>query len=113
MEIQILETSDALTRVALRGRLDTPGVDAIETRFNAALLPRAKNAIVDLSEVSFLSSMGLRMLLTAAKGLQRSGARLVLVSSRPLVDEALRHTALHELIPVVADVPAAAALLRA
>lgn len=113
MQISRLEQADDLTRIALKGRLDTPGVDAVEARFNAALIPRAKNAIVDLTEVSFLSSMGLRMLLAAAKALQRSGARLVLVADDPLVDEALRHSALHELIPVAADASAAAALLQA
>src|SRR5262245_18644886 len=112
MELQIIERSDEVTRVALRGRLDTLGVDAVEARFNAATIPRAKNTIVDLSEVTFLSSMGLRMLLTAAKALQRSGARLVLVSAGPTVGEALRHSALHELIPLATDVTSATAMLR-
>jgi anti-anti-sigma factor len=112
MEIKHIEHADDVTRVALKGRLDTLGVDAIEARFNAALVPRGKHSIVDLSEVEFLSSLGVRMLLTAAKALKRKGARLVLVGARPLVGEALRHSAIDQLIPVAADSSAAAALLR-
>jgi anti-anti-sigma factor len=112
MQIKHIEHAEDVTRVALKGRLDTPGVDAIEARFNAAILPRAKDAIVDLSEVEFLSSMGVRMLLTAAKGLQRKGARLVPVAAQPLVGEALRHSAIDQVIPVAADSAAATTLLR-
>jgi anti-anti-sigma factor len=109
--MRIDEQGAELTRVTLAGRLDTAGVDQVETRLTAAVATPRKNAIIDLSEVEFLSSMGIRMLLTLAKALDRAGARLVLVAPRPLVDEALRHSALDELIPVAADASAAEALL--
>jgi len=107
MELQVIEQTAAFTHVALVGRLDTPGVDRVETRFNAALVNPRRHAIVDLSAVEFLSSMGVRMLLAAAKALGRSGTRLVLVAPRPLVEGALRHSAIDELIPVRADLAAA------
>jgi anti-anti-sigma factor len=110
MELEIVERSDTLVRLALTGRLDTGGVDAVETRFNAAL-GRSGHVVVDLSGVTFLSSMGVRLLLTAAKVLDRRGARLVLAAAQPLVEQALRHAAIDEIIPVVADTEEAQALL--
>lgn len=107
MELKIIEQTDALTHVALLGRLDTRGVDLVENRFNAALVPAGRHAIVDLSGVEFLSSMGVRMLLAVAKALGRSGSRMVLVAPRPLVEGALRHTAIDELVPVRADAASA------
>jgi anti-anti-sigma factor len=110
MEMEILEESPALTRLALKGRLDTDGVDRVETRLNA-VLARDKDGVVDLSAVTFLASMGIRMLLVAAKMLDREGRRLVLIAPRPLVEQALRHTSLDELIPVARDLQGALALL--
>jgi len=107
MELKLIEQTDAFTHVALFGRLDTSGVDQIEPRFNAMLVSAHRHAIVDLSAVEFLSSMGVRMLLAAAKALNRSGSRLILVAPRPLVEGALRHSAIDELIPVRADLAAA------
>jgi anti-anti-sigma factor len=110
MELQVLEESPSLTRVSLKGRLDTDGVDRIETRLNATLA-RDKDGIIDLSLVTFLASMGIRMLLTAAKMLDRRGCRLVLIAPQPLVEQALKHTALDEIIPVARDLESAMALL--
>ena len=106
MQLNIIEQSPELILVGLVGRLDTAGVDQVETRFNAAL-HATRNAIVDLSAVEFLSSMGVRMLLAAAKALARGGRRMVLVAPRPLVEGALRHTAIDEIIPVRADMAGA------
>jgi anti-anti-sigma factor len=112
MEMSILEQSDSLTRVALLGRLDTAGVDQIELKFNAAIAPRGKNTVVDFSGVTFLSSMGVRMLLTMARSLNHRKARLVLQAPQELVLESIRHAALEDLIPVAADEAAARALLQ-
>ena len=107
MELKVIEQTDVFTHVALVGRLDTPGVDRVESRFNAALFNPRRHALVDLSAVEFLSSMGVRMLLAASKVLSRSGARMVLVAPRPLVEGALRHSAIDELLPVCADLASA------
>jgi anti-sigma B factor antagonist len=112
MELDVLEESPTMTRLALKGRLDTAGVDRVETRLNATL-SRGKHAVVDLSEVTFLASMGIRMLIAAAKMLNRRGSRLVLVAPRPLVDQALKHSSLDEIIPVAQDMEGAKALLGA
>jgi len=112
MELEILEQSPTLTRVALKGRLDTAGVDKVEARLNAALA-HDKHGVVDLSGVTFLASMGIRMLIGGAKMLNRRGKKLVLIAPRPLVDQALKHTALDDIIPVAQDLDAALVLLNA
>jgi anti-sigma B factor antagonist len=111
MNLGPVEALPHRTVVSLSGRLDTLGVESIETSFNAAVVARRVDAIVDLSGVEFLSSMGVRMLLTAAKALQRAGARLVLAAPGPLVDGALRHSSLAQVIRVSPDRDAAAAWL--
>jgi anti-anti-sigma factor len=110
MELEIQEQTSSFTRIALTGRLDTVGVDKIGTRVNAALAG-GTHGIIDLSGVTFLASLGIRLLLTAAKMLDRRGYRLVLVAPQPVIAQALRHSSLDELIPVAPDLGSALALL--
>jgi anti-sigma B factor antagonist len=104
---------DGISRVVLRGRLDTPGVGEIETRFTATLVPPARPAVVDLSDVDFVSSMGLRLLIGTARALALRKAKLVLFGARPLVAETLATAGLSGLIPMAADEAEALALARA
>ncbi|MET1082760.1 MAG: STAS domain-containing protein [Burkholderiales bacterium] len=100
MEIQVMDLGNA-AKIALLGRLDTPGVDQIETRFTASVVPAGKHAVVDLSGVTFVSSMGIRMLITTARSLSLKKAKMVLVGAQPLVKESLDHVSLSDIIPIV------------
>lgn len=111
MELQVVPNDDNLTLVALSGRLDTHGVDVIETKLTSVVVPARRHTVLDLSDVELLTSLGVRMLITLAKTLDRSGARLVLVAPQELVREALKHSAIDEIIPVCEDRAAADALL--
>ena len=42
-------------KIILAGRLDSAGVDGIELRFGAVIIPVGKHTVVDLTEVSFLA----------------------------------------------------------
>lgn len=97
-------TSDvgSTLKVALQGRLDTAGVDRIETRFTATVVPARRPTIVDLSAVPFVSSMGIRMLLSAARALSRDGVSLALYGAQPVVHDTLR-SVIADVIPLVAD----------
>ena len=111
MELEITENTETLTHVALKGRLDTEGVDRVETRFNA-LLSSGGDGLVDLSGVTFLSSLGIRLLLGAAKMLDRRGATMVLIAPGEMVAEALKHSSIDEIIPVEPDLASARGRLR-
>ena len=101
MEMEVTELDGKAIRIALRGRLDTPGVDQIETRFSASIVPGGHQAIVDLSEVSFIASMRLRMFITVARSASKKGGRLVLLSPQAMVNEVFTNAALSDIIPVV------------
>lgn len=113
-----LSTSDIaadVAGIALRGRLDTPGVDQVETRFTATAAGAAgggKHVIVDLSAVEFVGSMGIRMFITVAKSLQRQKRKLVLHSAQPLVREVFETVALNDIVPVAANADAALRTVR-
>jgi anti-anti-sigma factor len=64
-------------------------------------MPKAQNTIVDLSKVSFIASLGIRMLLTTARGLAGRGAKFVMYGANPAVMEIFETTALSDIIPIL------------
>lgn len=109
MELKVIESSEKLTYVALVGRLDLAGVQAVELKFNAQIASRKVSGIVDLSGVTFIASLGMRMLLTAAKTIKANGGKLVVVKPQPLVEEALKAAGLDALMLITASVEEAKA----
>ncbi len=104
MELRVNDQQTAYRHLTLVGRLDTRGVDSVEIKFNALIGPKAKNVLLDFGEVSFLSSMGIRMLLTMARVCSRNGGVMVVLNPQPLVHEAMQHASLDDLIPVVTSI---------
>ena len=102
LEIEVTYTAN-IARVKLRGRLDTPGVDRVEAKFTAAVVPEGRNTVVDLSEVSFIASMGLRMFIGLAKALKRNNAKLVLFAPQSQVNEIFNTVVMREIMPIVVD----------
>ncbi|MEJ2229902.1 MAG: hypothetical protein P8X46_01815 [Nitrospirales bacterium] len=49
----------------------------MELQFTANTIAQRKPTLVDLSELEYIASLGLRMLITAAKALLRHGLKLV------------------------------------
>ena len=113
MELRLIETSDELTHLALIGRLDIAGVGGIETKFTGYTSARHKTTLVDMSEVTFLSSLGIRLLLGVAKSLQANGLRLILINPQANIRETLTLSSLDQIIPIVASKEEALGLANA
>ena len=112
MELQLGNEIDGVLNLSLVGRLDTPGVDRIETPLTARLVPRGASAMIDLSQVTFIGSGGIRMFITIARALSRKGGKLVLYGAQPLVAQVFETTSLNQIVPVRSDATAAAAAVR-
>ena len=80
-ELKVAETADDYTHMILIGRLDVDGASAIEREFMAYTTARRHHLLVDMSGVSFLGSMGLRLLLVAGKALSHESKILVLFNA--------------------------------
>ena len=111
MNIEVTPLNPSLNLLKLQGRLDALAVDRVETQVNAAAVAPGHDLLVDLHEVEFLASMGIRMLITAARSLKSKGARMVLFGAQPLVQEVLEHVAIDQIVPLVASEAAACALV--
>jgi len=113
MRMEIVDLADGLVNVTLVGRLDALEVQRIEADLVARIVPRGARAIVDLSRLDFISSMGLRMFTTIAREVARNNGKLVLYSPQPWVNVIFTTAELHSVIPVCADAASAAVRARA
>jgi anti-sigma B factor antagonist len=110
MGVVITEVA-GVTKAELSGRLDTASVGQVETSFISGIVPKAQNTVVDLSQVTFIASLGIRMLLSAARVLSRGNAKFVLYGANAAVMTVIETTALSDIIPVfVSEADAMAAL---
>jgi len=100
VEMTVVNLGEDLIKVGLVGRLDSPGVGKVEAQLLSQLVPAAGNAIIDLSSVDFVSSMGIRMLVSAAKGLRARQAKLALFGAQPRVLRVLEAVALQQIVPI-------------
>ncbi|MEZ5735455.1 MAG: STAS domain-containing protein [Novosphingobium sp.] len=99
-DVRFVEVSGA-TKAIVDGRLDAASVDALETRFLSGVMASGSNAIVDLSGVSFIASLGIRMLLSAARALRNRDRKLAIFGASAVVMEIIQSTALSDVIPVL------------
>ena len=105
------ETMDGgITRVVLDGRLDIQGAAAIDLKMNV-LAGSSKFLLVDLRNVSFIGSMGLRSLVAPAQAIRRRGGKMALLAPVPMVEEVLKASNIEQIIPIVPDLESAAAVL--
>ena len=110
-EFREVSGEDAV-RYELSGRLDSASVEQIEAKLTASARGRPGNVMFDLQQVSFVGSLGIRMLISTARTLQREGRRLVLVGVQPQVMDVFETVALSELIPIAANPDEATQLLE-
>ena len=112
MDMNVNETADGVTHVALDGRFDIAGAQEVDGRF-AEVAAAAKVLVIDLSKVSFLASLGVRTLMVSAKTIIRRGAFIGVAGAGEGVEKVLRLTGFDELVGLYPDVGAATAALTA
>lgn len=103
MKMTILERDDNITLVALTGRLDTSGVEEISESFSDALKSANQSTIIDLSQIDFLGSQGLGLLIGNGKWLKKSGHKMLLLHPTELVESVIRTTRLDRVLPILHD----------
>jgi anti-anti-sigma factor len=91
-------------RVRGRGELDVATASRLEAALDPLVDSGASLIVLDLSEVSFLDSSGLRTIVRTATALEDAGGRLVIDGVSPAVSRVLEVTGLLERLR--ADAPA-------
>ncbi len=98
MNIVVTENGTAIT-LALSGRLDTLSSPELSTAINSAL-EKSNQLILDFTELDYISSAGLRVLLTAQKQLTGTGS-MTLSHVNSTVQDILDMTGFSDILTIV------------
>lgn len=108
MRIEQVSLPGDFLLVKLTGPLDIAGAGEIEAPLTAITGQHGK-VIVDLANVTFLASIGIRILVKAARAVGSKKGRFVVFAPTDEARRILRSTGIDTIIPVVADQAAAIA----
>ena len=92
--------------VSAEGRIDFAGAQALEAAVAPALAPESgvRGLVIDLAHVDYISSVGLRVLMVAAKALRARKASIAIASLKPIVAEIVEISRFHHVVDVRRDV---------
>ena len=111
MKIDVVDEQNGITKLVLTGSMDIKGALEVDPQFSE--ISKTKNkVIVDLKDVDFLASLGMRTLVSSAKLLMEKGGKLVLVNPQAGVEKAIKSARIDTIIPIASDLNAAIALFR-
>jgi anti-sigma B factor antagonist len=103
---------DGVVIVDMTGRLDAAAAGDGNDQLAQIIQGGQHNILVNLEQLEFISSAGLRVLLLAAKLLQQSGGKLKLCSANTLVKDVLEMSGFTSLISLYATEGDAVASFR-
>jgi anti-sigma B factor antagonist len=94
------------TRIVLADEIDLVYQEHLDTAFEAVVTAAPADVTVDLTEVTFLGSVGLNFLVQLHLRVTRAGHRCTVLNPAPIVRRALASTGLDGLLTIVSDDPA-------
>ena len=113
MKIEVIDTQrNGIHLIKVEGRLDASFSSQLEDEIGNVLEQKTKSIILDFSEVTYLSSSGLRVLLSINKATEGDGG-LVLINLRDIVKKVIEVAELDNYLTQANTVEEAMAILEA
>jgi anti-anti-sigma factor len=110
VELSIDQATGGVTVARLSGRLDIDGALAAD-RALTSLAADSRRLVIDLAAVSFVTSMGLRSLMTCARAVAARGGKMALAGPQPNVLRVLEASGVDQVLMVAPSCEAAAAAM--
>lgn len=99
MEVEIKETQRTMT-ARLVGRLDTPAAVDVTSAIQPLLDHADRTLVLDCSEMTYISSSGLRIFLTIRKAAAAAGGRVVVEGLSPEIRQVFMMTGFLQLFEI-------------
>jgi len=106
MQLDRQELEGGICKITLNGSLDIEGAGAVESPFNE-VSETYKKVIVDMTNVDFLASIGIRVLVKSAKTIGSRGGRLAVFNPNDAARSVLASTGVDTIVFVEDDEAAA------
>ncbi len=89
LKVNIRKTGEGRYLIKLSGSLDSNTAAECEGKLNPLLVSGTRVVVFDLSELAYISSMGLRIILATRKFLDTHGGRLLLTHLQPPIQKVI------------------------
>ena len=106
MEISKRREKDVLV-ISLKGRLDAVTSPVLEKELTDLMAGGERFLVMDLGDLDYVSSAGLRSILVAVKRLKEKQGKLLLASLKGVVREAFEISGFSTIIPIFESVDSA------
>ena len=100
MEI-IEEIQGDINIFRVKGHLDSNTSQRLEDKLLETISDGSKRIIVDFNDINYISSAGLRVILTATKAIKREGGQIMLCCMQGFVKEVFEIAGLGSLLRIV------------
>lgn len=100
--VRIEDKSDAVI-VRLRGDATIADTESMRKALDPLIARKPGTVVLDLSELAFINSLGLGVLLEFRQKLHSQSTKIRLAGAKPQVADVFRKTRLVELFPMYAD----------
>ena len=111
MELTVQNLDSGHSCVQLSGRLDLKGTQEVDAQFTEETGAKKVSVLVDLSNVTYIASIGIRMFLSNIKQLRLANAKMVVLKPQK-VEEVLKLAGVDAIIPIEHDQAAAIEILK-
>jgi anti-sigma B factor antagonist len=107
-----LDNRDGVNVMRLKGRFDTEGAAFVKSQITGLVNEQHPNLAVDMSEVSFLDSLGLAALVSGLKLCRRNQGAMMLIGLQPSTKMLFEVTRLDKAFQLYEDEESAFAELK-
>jgi anti-anti-sigma factor len=107
MKFQYTDLENGIRWIQLAGKLDTNGTYSMEIEFIRLCMGEKIFILVDLSKVSYISSIAIPMLVNAARSAVGRGGRMGLLSPQRNVLDVLEVVGISQIMPIYYDIKSA------
>ncbi|MFI3223345.1 MAG: STAS domain-containing protein [Methylococcaceae bacterium] len=101
MEINYEQLDGDIYKINLKGRMDILGNEDIDIKFSGMTAAPRKFFIIDLSEVNFIASIGIRTLLLNAKAVHNREGKIVILNPDSQVKKILLTAGIDMVMPII------------
>ncbi|ABN58388.1 MULTISPECIES: STAS domain-containing protein [Methanoculleus] len=97
------EKAGTVDIVTMKGRLDAGSSETAQERINRVLDAGGRNLLVNLCDLDYISSSGLRVLLATLKRLKTNGGALRIACAQPQILEVFTMAGFHRIFSLSPD----------
>lgn len=109
LDVHIQPPSNGSQRVAIGGRLDTHSYQQLDQQLAPLLASSVNSLVLDLANLEYISSAGVRSIFKARKALAGRGGRVVVVNPQPQIQkvfDVVKAVPMNEIFSSVAEADA-------